>query len=70
MIESVPFLAPTSPPETGASMLDDATLCGGVGDFDGERRPAGRHVDEHTALLRSRQARRFHPANTSRTSSG
>ena len=55
MIESVALRAPTSPPETGASMLTTPRFGGRVGNLDGQRRLARRHVDEHAARLRAGQ---------------
>ena len=47
MIESFPSRAPTSPPETGASMLATPCCAATSGNLDGQRRLAGRHVDDH-----------------------
>ena len=49
MIESVPLRAPTSPPETGASIAVTPRSAAARGDLLGQRRLAGGHVDQHAA---------------------
>ena len=50
MITSVALRAPTSPPETGASSASTPRAARLLGDLDGQRRLAGRHVDQQRAL--------------------
>ena len=49
MIDSVALRAPTSPPDTGASMLTTPRCRGLLGNLHRQRRPAGRHVHQHAA---------------------
>jgi hypothetical protein len=49
MIESVAFLAPTSPPETGASMYSQPSAIDSCGEFLGFDRRDRAHVDDDLA---------------------
>ena len=55
MIESVALRAPTSPPETGASMLTTSALGGLLGNLHRQRRLARRHVDQNAARFAAGQ---------------
>ena len=55
MIDSRASRAPTSPPETGASMLCTPCARAAARDLDGQRRLAGGHVDQDVARLAAGQ---------------